>query len=89
MSKEYKCVTLKGELADFGNHVLLPYGITLCGLPTVDANKEQFPQLNHPNMADMINEYTEVGEWRITCEKCLEIFEMAKDATLSMNAKKN
>ncbi len=69
----YKCVTLKGELEDLGKHILLPFGTTLCGLPTPDTIGK-FPQLE--KMKDMISEYTEEKEWDITCEKCIGIFSM-------------
>lgn len=78
--KEYKCVTLIGELSDWGKHVLLPFGCTLCGMPTVDCNKEEMPQLKNPLMADMINKYTEHKEWNITCEKCLEVMSIVAQA---------
>lgn len=75
-SEKYKCVSLKGELADFGNHILMPYGITLCGLPTVDCDKDEFPALKGEVFSDMISEYDVVGEWNITCKKCLEVVEI-------------
>jgi len=70
-----KCVILKGEFSDMGNHILMPYGITLCGLPTVDADKKEFPQLENEIFSDMISEYDEV-DFNTTCEKCIEIFNM-------------
>lgn len=77
-----------GELADFGNHVLLPEGVTLCGLPTVDANMERFPQLKDAAFADMLNEYT-VKEWDVTCEKCLEVFDIVQAANEKRKAENN
>jgi hypothetical protein len=76
--KKIKCVTLNGELADWGKHILLPYGITLCGMPTIDVDKEQFPVLKDKNFADMIFEYTN-EEWEITCEKCLNMIDIIKN----------
>lgn len=73
--KEYKCVCLKGEFKDMGNHILLPFGITLCGLPTVDAKVEEFPALKDKSLSDIISEYTEI-EWNPTCDKCLEVIVM-------------
>lgn len=77
MSEEFKtkCVTLKGELSDWGKHILMPNGLTLCGMPTVDASKKQFPQLTHPNFKDMISDYT-TEEWDITCKRCLDIIDI-------------
>jgi len=73
--QKVKCVTLKGELEDWGKHILAPYGITVCGMATVDADKDKFPSLNHPNFKDLIYEYTE-EKWDITCERCLEMIEI-------------
>ena len=74
---EMKCVILKGDLEDWGKHILMPFGITVCGMPTIDADKSKFKDLNHPNFKDIIFEYTEV-KWDITCEKCLEMIEILK-----------
>lgn len=71
-----KCVTLKGELEDWGKHILLiPMGVTVCGMPTVDADKDKIPSLNHPNFKDLIFEYTE-EKWDITCERCLKMVDI-------------
>ena len=85
----YKCVTLIGELSDWGKHILMPFGCTLCGMPTVDAKKEQFPALNDKVFSDMISEYKEEKEWDITCEKCLEVFNIIKTGEEKRKAKKN
>lgn len=77
MKYKTKCVTLKGDLEDWGKHILMPFGVTLCGMPTVDCDKNKFPQLNHPNFKDMIFEYTE-EKWDITCEKCLEMMDIVE-----------
>lgn len=71
-----KCIKLKGELEDWGKHILmLPMGVTLCGCITVDANKEMFPILEKDTFQNMFNEYT-VEEWEITCEKCLDMVDV-------------
>ncbi len=66
-----KCITLKGDFGNWGKHILIPFGVTLCGMPTVDVDKNKFPQLNHPNFKGLIFEYTE-EKWDITCKRCLE-----------------
>ena len=78
MSEEikYKCVSLKGEFENMGNHILLPFGVTLCGLPTTDASIKDFPQLTHHSFDGMISEYKEEPTWEITCEKCLAVFKI-------------
>ena len=38
-----KCVNLKGELENWGRHILMPHGVTLCGMPTVDADSGFIP----------------------------------------------
>lgn len=35
---DVKCVTLKGDLSDWGKHILMPIGVTLCGIPTTDCD---------------------------------------------------
>lgn len=85
---KYQCVSLIGELADWGKHILLPYGITLCGMPTVDVNKEEFPQLKTAALSDIISEY-KVEEWNITCKKCLEIVDILSVAEEKKKAKNN
>jgi len=80
MEDTYKCVSLKGEFSDFGNHILMPFGVTICGLPTVDASLKDFPQLSSPHLSDIISEYDEKDKWEITCEKCLTVFKMLEHA---------
>lgn len=77
-----KCVTLKGELEDWGKHILMPMGVTLCGMPTVDVDKDKMPQLNHPNFKDMIFEYTE-EEWDITCTRCLDMIDIVERSSIN------
>lgn len=83
----YKCVQLIGELSDWGNHILMPFGVTLCGMPTIDADKEQFPALKEKALSDIISEYKELGEWNITCKRCLEVFETIERGNQSRKAK--
>lgn len=84
----YKCVSLIGELADWGKHVLLPFGCTLCGMPTVDASTDQFPALKEKALKDIISEY-KVEEWDITCEKCLNVLSIIERGEASRKAKNN
>lgn len=74
---KFKCVSLVGGLADWGNHILMPYGITLCGMPTIDVNKDDFPSLKEKVLSDIISEY-KIEEWNITCKMCLDIIVLAK-----------
>ena len=79
MEKELKlkCVTLKGELADWRKHILMPIGVTLCGIPTIDCDSTQFPQIKEGAVKDLVSEYTN-EEWDITCEKCLEMINIVQ-----------
>lgn len=72
-----KCVCLKGELSNQGNHILLPTGVTLCGMPTVDADLTIFPQLKNEAFSDLISDYA-VKEWEITCERCIDMIKILK-----------
>lgn len=84
-----KCVTLVGELEDWGKHILLlPIGFTLCGQPTTDASVEQFPQLKEPLFANMVNEYKE-EEWDITCKRCLEMYDIMESGKEAKKAQQN
>lgn len=74
-----RCVRLKGDLSDWGNHVFMPNGITLCGMPTVDTDKELFPILKNDVFKDMIFEYTE-QQWNITCKRCIDMFDIVDKA---------
>lgn len=87
--KELKCVTLKGDLEDWGKHVLLLSGNTMCGMPTVDTDTDEFIALKDPLMADMISEYIEEDEWEITCEKCLAVFDLIKEAERKRKSENN
>lgn len=79
MEEQYKCITLlEGGAKDWGRHVLMPYGVTLCGQPTPEAVK-MFPVLIDPLMLNLISGYKE-EKWDITCEKCLEMVEIVKSA---------
>jgi hypothetical protein len=85
---EYKCITLKGEFSDMGKHILLPFGCCLCGLPTVDAIGKM-PQLENPALSDLVSEYKEEKEWDITCEKCLNVYDIIKQKKDKDDAIKN
>lgn len=76
-NNKVKCVTLlEGGAKDWGKHILLPFGVTLCGQPTPDAIN-QFRVLKEKNMVDLISPY-KIEEWDITCEKCLEAYDIIK-----------
>lgn len=71
-----KCVTLtEGGAKDWGKHILHPTGVTLCGQPTPDAIK-YYPILKGDPL-EIISKY-KVEEWNPTCEKCLQIIDMAQ-----------
>lgn len=73
------CVTLlQGGAKDWGKHILLPHGVTLCGQPTVEAI-EHFPVLKEDYMKDLVVNFKK-EEWEITCEKCLEMLDVVKRA---------
>jgi hypothetical protein len=70
-----KCVTLlEGGAKNWGKHILLPFGVTLCGQPTYEA-KNQFAALKNENMADLMVNYKE-EDWNITCKKCLQAYDI-------------
>lgn len=72
-----KCVSLKGEIADWGKHILMPFGVTLCGIPTVDTDVEMFPQLKDKNFEGMRFSY-KIEPWNITCARCMEMISIVK-----------
>lgn len=74
MNDQIKCVKLKQKGYPTGNHILLPFGATLCGCITVDYDKSKIPD----NLKDIASEYT-VVEWHITCKKCIEMVDIVKD----------
>jgi hypothetical protein len=70
-----KCITfLEGGAKNWGKHVLLPYGVTLCGQPTLEA-LNHFPILKEDHMKDLVSRFKE-EKWDITCEKCLEVYDI-------------
>ena len=72
-----KCVTLtEGGAKDWGKHILMPNGVTLCGQPTPEAI-EHHPILKEKNMRDLVSKYKQ-EEWDITCEKCLEMYNIVE-----------
>lgn len=76
-TKEFKtkCVTLlEGGAKDWGKHILMPNGVTLCGQPTPEA-VNQYPILNEQNMKGLVSQYKQ-EEWDITCPKCLDMVEL-------------
>ena len=84
MEKDFtlRSVRIVPEIEVFeGKHCLLPFGITVCGLPTIEASKEQFPALSDNSFKNFVSEFIEyTGEnWDVTCKKCLEMFEIMKN----------
>jgi hypothetical protein len=77
-----KCVSLKGELAHLGKHILMPGGVTLCGCPIVDYDKKLFPILKEKEFENFPSEYEE-HEWEITCPRCLEMIDILESAKRS------
>lgn len=72
-----KCVTLiDGGAKDWGKHILMPNGVTLCGQPTPEA-VAMHPILKDENMKDLISNYKQ-EEWDITCEKCLQMIDIVE-----------
>jgi len=89
MSKEtelkLKCISLVGELSDWGKHVYFPeMGVTMCGCFTIDYDKEKFKGMPE----DMPSEY-KVEEWDITCEKCLEMMDLMEGISNGKKAQQN
>lgn len=79
MAEEFKtkCVTLlEGGAKDWGKHILMPNGVTLCGQPTPEALTHH-PILKEENMKDLISPYKQ-EEWDITCKKCLEMIDIVE-----------
>lgn len=77
--KQIKCVTLlEGGAKDWGKHILMGNAVTLCGQPTPGAvNYHPTLKDNPSTFKDLIVPYKE-EEWNITCEKCLELYDMIR-----------
>lgn len=79
-----KCVTLlEGGAKDWGKHILMPNHVTLCGMPTPEAVKYH-PELNKKFWDALIVPFRE-EKWEITCEKCLEMYEIFKNIRKEIN----
>lgn len=75
MKTKLKCISItEGGAKDWGKHVLLPYGVTLCGQPTPEA-VSRFPVLKNKNLKGLIVNYIE-EKWDITCPKCIEMYDI-------------
>lgn len=73
---DLKCVSLIGELSDWGKHVYFnDMGVTMCGCFTVDYDKQKFKE-----MPEYLPSEYKIEEWDITCKKCLEIIEIMDKA---------
>lgn len=79
-----KCVQLKGELSYLGKHILMPFGVTLCGVPTPDCDAKQFPQIKEGVVKDLVSEYTD-QEWDITCIRCLDTVDILEKHRMTIN----
>ena len=86
--KELRSITFKDEIEGFeGKHCLLPFGMTLCGLPSPEA-PDKFKE---GPFADLVSDFIEhKGEdWNITCKKCIEVFSIIEQGEAAKKAKRN
>lgn len=88
MEGQLRSITFTDEIEGFeGKHVLLPFGVTLCGLPSNEA-EEKF---RSGPFADLVSNFIEhKGEdWNITCKKCIEVFSIIERGEASKKAQRN